>query len=234
MQNLIKEYIRLGLPPDSVSAEEGFYYDWLLELKAQGFIDSIDLQPAYDLVSPVTLPFTKMHLTNKTNVVKFKAENFSVMQGVKYTPDFNVFWTKKAEGVFVFTEDTILVGNFNDSKSTMLYGESGTYTTVDDGEVDWLLTEKRLIFTCIEIKGTFASRQNSTAIKFPLLQKMMFAKHKVYVNKCQPFHSTKGVFCNTFTPKSYWVTPKAKKERLVKWTKLSLKDYLSNFKIKFL
>jgi hypothetical protein len=220
MIKLKEKFKELGFDENKVSKEEGYFYDWLLELKDKGYIHSIEIQPKYNLTQPIYLPFTRLKkIKNKAGEEKEKESvvAYSIMQGMHYTPDFNVYWNLKALDVFAFVEHSTVTTNFHESRLTKFYGE---LTAIE---------EEQVIHTCIEIKGTFASRQNSTAIKFPLLQKLLYNKYKVYVNKCMPLAKKKGLFCKTFTPKSYWLTEKSKKERKFKWTKLSVTQYLNLF-----
>jgi hypothetical protein len=224
MQNLKAQFKKLGLDPSKVSKEEGYFYDWLLELKAQGYIHEIEIQPRYDLTEAIYLPFLRTHKTKTKETTK--VVSYSVMQGMHYTPDFNVYWNMCALGKFVFVEDYHIPSNFNDSRLHMFFGhrESLAEGLLTHGRITG---HKDVIHTCIEIKGTFASRQNSTAVKFPLLQKLLYDKHKVYVNKCMPLDKKKGIFCKTFTPKSYWLTEKSKKERKLSWTRVSVEQYIN-------
>jgi len=226
MKNLKAEFKKLGFDESKVSKEEGYFYEWLLELKDKGYIHEIDIQPKYHLTTPIYLPFIREHKTKTKETTK--VVSYSVMQGMHYTPDFNVWWNMNALGKFVFIEDYLIPNNFNDSRLRMFFGHKFITDVIEHPHlIDFKY--KRVIHTCIEIKGTFASRQNSTAVKFPLLQKLLYDKHGVYVNKCMPLDKKKGLFKKTFTPKSYWLTDKTKKERKLGWARISIDQYLEFF-----
>jgi len=224
MKQLRLKFKELGYDETKISKEEGYFYDWLLELKEAGYIYAIEMQPQYDLTDSVFMEFdkviTKVHKKTKVKTVSIKPTQYSIMKGMHYTPDFNVLWHEKALDKFAIIGGSKLTANFNETRRRMFLGERLLIDDTEDG------IPVSTIFTCIEIKGTFASRQNSTAVKFPLLQKLTYLLHKIYVNKCMPFEKTKGLFANTFTPKSYWLTEKTLKERALGWTRLSSEQYL--------
>lgn len=226
MQNLKLALAEHGFDNTKVSKEEGYFYDWLLELKAKGYIHAIELQPSYDLTDSISHDFVKLEMKGRGENRKLTRihKDYKIMNGMKYTPDFDVIWTPKARGKFVFVEGDVLESTFTNARKRMFYGqktESELATTSAAKSV-----EGDYVYTCLEVKGSFTSKNNSTDVKFPLLMKMMYEVYQIYVNKLMPLHKTKGTFACTFTPQTYWLTEKTKVERKTAWTKLSSKQYI--------
>jgi hypothetical protein len=173
------------------SPEEEYYYDWLTELKEQGYIHSIEQEPEYEL-------FPEVKIKDKT-----------ILRCSMYKPDFIIIWEDKAKDVFYFTEES----NF---KSIIVELKSKHFAHKDK------LTER--YYSVVDVKGTFAARGNSSTIKFPIIQKQMYYRYKIYVNKIMPLHSKSGLFANTFTPKKFYYTKKGKLKTL-KWKLKSLSEF---------
>lgn len=220
MNALTIKFKELGLT-DYVSAEEGYFYDWLMELKTAGYIKEIQFQPRYPLIENVYFDFIK---AGKGKNPKDKVIPYEALKGMYYTPDFRVIWNESALDVFYFTENSYLKTTFKDAAKRMFVARKATQEDVDRSLGVMELND---YFSIIEVKGTFASRQNSTAVKFPLLQKLMYFIHKIYVQKAMPFDKSNGVFALTFTPFSYLLTEKKKDIRKLGWKALTLNEYIT-------
>lgn len=243
MLNLKNKLKELGLTTEAdprVSNEEGYFYDWLLELKGLGYIHDITLQPKFPLTEAISLDFKREEMKGRGKNRKLEVVNkeYSVMKGMHYTPDFNVIWNESARGKFVFCQGDVIEDSFTKVRQRMFLGHEIDWPTSMYLKKNPFHNGSRLcninfnecegkVFTCIEVKGSFTSKNNSTDVKFPLLMKMVYDSLGIYVNKCMPLHKTKGTFANTFTPKSYWCTAKTKKERKLAWTRLSIDQYLN-------
>jgi hypothetical protein len=180
------------------SKEEEYYTQWLIELAEQGYIKEFHIQPEpYEIFPTVKL--------------EFDGKEKSVMRGMTYTADFKIIWHKKAKDIFFFNEDTKISSFTKELKSRHFaqYSE-----------------ECEAYVSIVDVKGTFASRHNSTLIKFPLIQKIMYHTKGIYINKIMPLHKVKGLFANTFTPKKYTLTDTGK-IRKINWEVRTLEDYIS-------
>ena len=191
------------------SPEEKYFYDWLTELKAKGFVDKVIAEPKYNLLDPVEIS-VKKQLKAST-----KEDKLSLMQGLTYKADFLIIWKEEvARGIFCFCEEDVIQHKGKALKAMLL----AKYNKDNN------------LYSVVDIKGTFAARHNSTTIKFPLLQKILYHLHGVFVQKVMPLHKTSGLFALTFTTQSYWYTEKKKQLRKTQWEKRSLADYLAKLK----
>ena len=218
MTQLQLAYKELGIST-TLSNEETFFYDWLLELKEAGYIEKIVIQPNYTLTKKLSLPFMKQKTMKSIDKatgkpkVKIEEQDCTILNGMSYTPDFLVIWTEKAMDKFIFDSASVLTKSFTDTQKSKFF----TVTHPFDSS--------KKLDTILEIKGSFASRHNSTAIKFPLLQKIVYRIHNIYVNKVMPLDKKAGLFSQTFTPKTYMLTEKTKVKRAISWQVRTLKEY---------
>ena len=126
-----------------------------------------------------------------------------------YKPDFIVVWNENAKGIFFFTDTC----NF---KSIIVELKSKHFAH---------LNEQGEYYSIIDVKGTFAARGNSSTIKFPIIQKQMYFRYKIYVNKIMPLHPKNGLFAKTFTPHDCSYTKKGELRKL-KWKIIGLSDFI--------
>lgn len=222
MQALKRKFEKEGLDPSKVNKEEGYFYDWLLELKSRGYIHKIFIQQTYQLYESVEFPFIREKKLKKST----KVESYvgKVLNPLVYTPDFVIYWNQKARGKFVFLTGDTIPEAITSTLQRMFFGRCGRETVLyDEGK------ETQYIETVIEIKGTFAARHNSSAITFPIIRKIMFQERGIFVNKVMPMHKTKGIFAKTFTPLTYFKTEKSKVARKIPWTALRIEQFESLF-----
>jgi len=77
------------------SEEEVRFYQYLVELKDNGYVDLFSYQPdSYELSAPEIYDWKKQLKT------KEKWMRSTLLQGHIYTPDFEVYWNAKASGIF--------------------------------------------------------------------------------------------------------------------------------------
>jgi len=223
---LLSKYKELGIT-DTPTIEEEVFYEWLLELEALGYIHKIEFQQTFTLLEEVRISL------RKNKIVRSKDEDGKttstetvdivrpvLLQDLCYTPDFIIYWNEEALEKFVFINLDFIKQSFTKELKSKFYGH---YLIIDGPDRN---KKYRVIKTVIEIKGTFASRQNSSAITFPLMRKIMFQMHGLYVNKVVPLNKKDGLFASTFTPKSY-LTTKTNKARKLAWTALSAEEYIA-------
>ena len=112
-----KTYEQLRLETDS--DEEVYAIWWLEELLQAGYIEKYERSETYQLAEPIKRQYTK-HLKTRQRYVEGH-----VAQGAKYTPDFKIYWTSKALGVFATFYD-----GYN-KKTTPFYCDSQLRTTLE-------------------------------------------------------------------------------------------------------
>lgn len=180
-----------GIPLDSEN-EQWICY-WLDELKKYGYVNSYDRAEPFSLSEGVTNHYV---LKLKT---KSKPMRQSICGGHVYTPEFIVYWNKKALDRIVW-----------------MYGSKTKFNNVLIGHED----EKGRIYTIIEVKPEF-DYNNMTRL-FIVNQKWTFDKYGIWVNLVKPYE----LFEKTFTPVLFRKT-KTGNARKIKWKVKDLKHYLN-------
>ena len=77
------------------------------------------------------------------------------------------------------------------------------------------------LYSHIDIKGSW--NRNESHTKFSIIQKAMWNKLGIYVQKIEP----KKLFRDTFTPKKYLLTDKTNKARKIAWETKTLEEYVN-------
>lgn len=139
------------------SKEEEYFYWYLQELDRQGYIHKINVNPqSFDLAAPVKF---KIQTTKKQGKkVKIVEKEATLVSGKLYTPDFEIIWTEKANGVFIGSEKDLL------EKRVPFFASS--------------------LYSCIEIKPSY-NMHNMTR-HFETNQAWVYNKHGVFVQKVIP------------------------------------------------
>lgn len=171
---------------EAASDEEYYFYFWCLTLRNLGYIKEIVFQPpVFNITPKQTYQYIKL-MKSKTKL----AEN-TLLNPHTYQADYVIEWNKSAHHIFF----EILGGadNYKSKNEVLLLAQY----------------RKDKIISVIDTKGavSFAhARNNSTVIKFPINQKLVYQKFGIYVNKVVPFASNDKrncLFSKTFTPDEY-------------------------------
>jgi hypothetical protein len=152
------------------SQEEYFYY-WLEELYDNGFISRIEPdQSSFTLNNSLSIDYTKIKGKSKLTTAQLK-----LIKERSYTPDFIFEFTKKAENVFYFIE--------NSNKQVFPFVNKDNKIYVDT-------------------KGEY-TKHYSSSITFGDRQAMMWDRHSIYVQIIKAYikEGKKCLFEETFTPK---------------------------------
>lgn len=183
----------------SLKSEEEKIFNWYLsELKDKGYILNYNYESnTYDLGDKIELNWNQQLKT------KTKSVTSHLLYSCEYTPDFIIEWAPKAEGIFYMKEG----GTYKER----------CYFVANAGKPD---------FSIVDVKGTFKSAVQSTAMTFPDRQKWMYYRHRLYVQKVMPLHKKSSPFAKTFTPEKFLLT-KTGKERKIHWDVKSLDDFLN-------
>jgi hypothetical protein len=132
-----------------------------------------------------------------------------LMHPHNYQADFLLYWNPSWEGRFFMTLDGWLDLN---------------YPFIAN------MSTKKVPYTVVDVKGSFAGKHNNSAVTFPLDQKWVYNKHKIYVQKIIP----KDLFKETFIPRKYEITNVSGKKRKIAFKPKFIEQYiesLSNKKI---
>ncbi len=182
------------------SAEEWYFSWWLDELKEAGFVIKYERQkPTFTLSEKIEKTVVKQHKTKKKEVKQ------TLFQECTYTPDFTIEFTIKALLLFI---DNL---NWITTKAELLYNWR---------ECDKIKDNIWTVYA--DVKPLF-TLEHSKAQVFSIIQKWMYQKHEIYVNKV----IYQKLFEKTFTPKKYLLTEKTKQPRKIKWEVRTLQEFVN-------
>lgn len=186
------------------SNEELYFSWWLDELKEKEFILSYEIQPqSFELLPPVSY----------INITEKKLKDKSLLRNLSYTPDFKIIWHD-------FNVESIPFAAWLEyDEGTNKYCTELQKGIKPDDIIIYQTLDNKLI-SYIDIKGSFAGRNNNSAITFPLNKKLMFNRHGIFVNKIIP----QKLFENTFVPKRYLLTDKNKQLRKINFNVKTIDD----------
>jgi hypothetical protein len=190
------------------SKEEEYYSWWLDELVEAGHVAYYEYQKEIKITEDKYITLRKL---NKKQT-KTTEEQLHLFNDLKYTADFVIGWDSLAERKFFINEGSI-VNRLQNILKQFHYAQSAS-----KNGLNW--------HSYVDTKGTFAGANNTTAITFPIKQKMIYDKLGIYVNSIKPL-SDKGLFANTFTPKKYMKTDITGKDRKISWTTRTLEEYVN-------
>lgn len=178
-------------------SDEELHFSWYLdELKRHKAIIGYEYHPKpFSLSEKVTHKFLK---TGKR--ISRETEAF-LMHPHKYQADFMIYWQAEWEGRLFMCLDGLLSLNYPFITNMGRLG---------------------IPYSVIDVKGMFAGRKNNSAVTFPLDQKWVYQRYKIYVQKIIP----KELFKETFTPENYLYTDVTRKKRKLNYTPISIGEYL--------
>ena len=183
-----------GVQYDAV--EEYYFHCYIFELFNSGFIKEFGMQPfEISLTSGLYNNYVEK-IQLKTRIKKVDKKQTILYPSV-YTPDFNIVWNEKSNGIFynLLNDDKRITTPFIANE---LNGD---------------------IYSIVECKPTFDSR-NMTRL-FINNQKFIWDKYNKYINL---IHIV-DLFEKTFTPAEYLLTPTGKPKKL-KYIPKTLNQFL--------
>lgn len=188
--------------PNFRSDEEVFFQWYIDDLIEAGFIEKFNYeQETYTIFDQLKLPWMKQMKT------KVAQKEFEAIKPSTYTPDFNIYWTDEAKGIFI---------NGIPSEKMPYFAGAEFLDLTDQGR------------SVLDVKGadnTFG-KKNSSIYTFPLKQRMMWLVHNIYVQKVVP----QQLFQKTFTPYRYTLTNQSGKKRKLQWESMNVYEYVEMMK----
>lgn len=182
---------------EDVESDGEWYYSWYLdELKEIGIINRYLYES-----NTFTLSKAKTYPIKRVMKTKVKIDQLSLLQEHVYSPDFLIEWNEKYLNKFFRI--------INDEECTAKCPFFAIRSTKDNKP-----------YTFIECKPIFD--QNSMQRLFRVNQKWLYDKYNLYVQLC----IIPNFFNSTFTPGKYFLTDKTNKPRTLKYTPITLNEYL--------
>jgi len=185
------------------SEEERIFHLYLEELKTEGWVKDYTFHTkSFTLSEQVKYTWVK-EMKSKKNEMES-----TLLQPHIYTPDFHVFWNKKALGIFYL--------NIHDGKNKL---DSVPFiNNIGNDGYD--------VGSFIEIKPSF-DFQNMTRLAIINI-KWVYCEYKILVQKITPVAKTKCLFKDTFVPEKALLT-KTGKNKKYHFEIKSLEDYVRSF-----
>jgi hypothetical protein len=163
------------------------------EMMKLGYVAKIARPPSYSLCDPVTSSYA-VQLKKGS-----KQETQTIANGVTYTPDFDIYFTEKALGVFCW--------------------ELGSHKKWDKNLLVASRIHEGLYRATVEVKPDFS--RNSTTPKSVQSMKWLYQRHGVFVNLFRP----NRVFEGLFVPEKYKYTERGTL-RLLKFKVRNIQEYI--------
>lgn len=151
------------------SREEVWCAMWLEALKNSGHIKEWSRANSIEIFRPFKATIFKR--TELKTKIKTEEKDFTFLNGLVYTPDFIVTWTRQGKEKFLSH-----IGYDMNPKSWFFYNTG-------NGEFP---------ITWIEVKPTFD--QNGKTAKFSVIQKILWNVHKIFVDLIIPEKLFEGTF----------------------------------------
>lgn len=181
------------------SVEEKRFSYYCNELIDGGWLLNATYQPTSFVLTADTKVHAYVKKKNTNEIVYVK-----LLNGMEYTADFELLWSPKADGIFTWREGGVYNKGF--------YPYSKLH---HENFIPFFSVGNR---TFVDVKGSFAAQGNSSAITFPVKQKMLM-QQGIFVQKVVLSLDDKGLFSRTFFPKNVVIQ------------EVYAKDYVKNGKL---
>jgi len=194
---------------DKFASDEEWYFSWYVqELLDAGILIEAEYQPApFKLCNEAVLVGRGMDKKGPYNFTK------TLLNDLDYNPDWKLTWSDNCEKFVTRIDRFISKDPFNAFLSQL----------------------NGLIETWVDVKGASVGMNNSSAVTFPIKQKMVYDKFGIYIQKIIPVYYTKnkrgekipyGLFPDTFTPERFLYQNVQAHKRALHYTPRSLEEFL--------
>lgn len=196
------------------SKEEEWFFWYLEELKELGYVDFKYHPCTFELAPDCAVRASESKRNKKVD------KYIKLTKKVSYTPDFKVYWSDKAKGVFTWE----ILGEYDNN----FYPYRKSY---HDNFIPFFADNN---ISYIDVKGEFVGRNNSSGVTFSIKQAWTLNRYGIFVQKVVVGLSEKGIFYRTFTPdkvikeKVYKTNSKNWKvgDSMLKYTPVTLKEFI--------
>jgi len=189
---------------DNSDSFEEVYVSWYLEaLKTNGFIDEVVYHPSPIVLFPAVSIQYNLHSPKRD-----KVRNFNLIHDKTYTMDFVVTW-KSGLGMFHIPIDEEYMKNasFNSNPRNIPF-----FSHLTNGK----------FISYIDVKGTGSPHGNKSDMIFSIIQKIVYDKFHIFINKVVP----QKLFSETFSPDRYFFTDKSTKPRKINFPTRTLHEFI--------
>lgn len=192
---------------------ELYFEWWLLEMQGAGYIKSFLREPE----SIVAIGAAEYGRYKRFKSKEKEIELFNLFPKYEYTYDYKIIWNESAQ--YVFYEEVLPSNVFQFGKPAFIAHKEG-----DE------------VISLVDVKPTNSVQRQggkvSSALTFPLKQRMIWERDRIYINKVVPMPMSgtgfnSALFIKTFTPQRYLLTDGGGQRRKIKWKAVSMKDYVN-------
>jgi len=173
----------MGFDKQYDSVEEKWFDMYLSELKHGGWVEYSSFHPHTLEIFDGREGFIYVIGKKEPELVKVK-----LLGSQKYTPDWVIKWTDKANGVFTWRDGGVY------PKSSTSYHKNNKDNYIPFYTVDHI--------SCVDVKGGYVGENNTSGTTFPKNQALTMLTHNVYVQKVVVSLDEKGLFHKTFFPRN--------------------------------
>lgn len=177
------------------------------ELIKAGYVKRVERSPSYLLCDPVQNTYAEQLKRGSKQVTQ------TVSLGVTYTPDYDIYFTEKAIGLFCW-----VLGSNTKWDKHLLVAQPLLYSGLPS-EYDWDKKQEKLYKATVEVKPDF--QRASTTPKSVQSMKWLMQRLGVFVNLFRP----NRIFEGLFVPDKYRITERGT-SRVLKFKALNLQQYL--------
>lgn len=205
--------VPLPPPVEFDSPEEIHFSWWLEELVSAGYVHRWARGQSYALVPSIVQEYLKERTSPATGLpLPPVTSKVTLKQGLTYTPDFEIYWTFKALGVFCVPHRLLTVG----APSYHLIGH------YDDSMMP---------FSLVEVKPRIAGGKtgaNNGRMRVSRMNAMiLYHVHGLYANLAEVGPQPGSIFAKTFTPGRFLKTDKSGKPRTLKFQPRDLSGFVA-------
>lgn len=189
------------------------YFEWWLEDMVRAkYIDSYKREPETLMVAPSLEYGRYKRFKSKEKEV----EAFNIFPEINYTYDYIIYWNESAE--YLFYEETNDLRIFQFGKPAFI-----AHRDRDDN-----------VYSILDVKPTNSVQRQggkvSSAITFPLKQRLLWDGQGIFVNKVVPIPMggtgyNSALFIKTFTPQRYLLTDGGGSMRKIKYQVKTIGQY---------
>lgn len=207
----------------TLDSTEELHFAWYLEeLLKYGYIVGYEAHAiTFNLSDMIKIKAVDRLLKTKINY-----KDMGLLRENTYTPDFSIFWAKKAEGIFyeVAKNSEVII-----DKTTPFIIPEDQNSRLNLEHNYYLFDNEDIETSIVDVKPAVATRfaKNISSIyTFPIEQKWVYEKFGIYVQKVIAEEKRSCLFAQTFTPERYLTNDKLSTRRTIHHITPTIESYV--------
>ena len=193
---------------------EEYFEWWCDDMISGGYLKEYIREPQTMNVLSTAIYYRMKYYKRKENA----PEEFNLFPKIDYTYDYLLVWTEKAKYIF---HETV------DENSTFYHNKPLFISHELDDE----------IVSYVDVKPTNSVQRRggkvSSAITFPLKNRMIWDNYRIYINKVVPIPMagtgySSALFIKSFIPKRYYMTDGGGRKRKIKYQFKFIEEFVKD------